>query len=60
MNIAEAASLTGIILCMVFLLWVLASRITARIRLQREIEKDEAYRESWSAWGDVTDLRSVS
>lgn len=60
MNIVEAASLTGIILCMVFLLWVLASRITARIRLQREIEKDEAYRESWSAWGDVTDLRSVS
>ena len=59
MNIVEAASLTGIILCMVFLLWVLASRITAQIRLRREIEKDEAYRESWSAWGDVTDLREI-
>lgn len=59
MNITEAASLTGIILCMIFLLWVLASRITAQIRLRREIEKDEAYRESWSAWGDVTDLREA-
>ena len=60
MNIVEAASLTGIILCMVFLLWVLIGRITAQIRLRREIEKDEADRESWSAGGDVTDLRSVS
>lgn len=59
MNITEAASLTGIILCTVFLLWVLASRITSQIRLRREIEKDEAYRESWSAWGDVTDLREA-
>lgn len=59
MNITEAASLTGIILCMIFLLWVLASRITAQIRTRREIEKDEAYRESWSAWGDVTDLREA-
>ena len=59
MNITEAASLTGIILCAIFLLWVLASRITARIQLRREIEKDEAYRESWSAWGDVTDLRKA-
>ena len=59
MNITEAASLTGIILCMIFLLWVLIGRITAQIRLQREIEQDEAYRESWSAWGDVTDLREA-
>ena len=59
MNIVEAASLTGIILCMVFLLWVLIGRITARIRLRGEIERDEAYRESWSAWGDVTDLREI-
>ena len=59
MNITEAASLTGIILCMIFLLWVLASRITAQIRFRKEIEKDEAYRESWSAWGDVTDLREA-
>jgi hypothetical protein len=59
MNITEAASLTGIILCAIFLLWVLASHITARIRLRREIEKDEAYRKSWSAWGDVTDLREA-
>lgn len=58
--ITEAASLIGIILCLIFLLWALASRITAQIRLRREIERDEAYRESWSAWGDVTDLRSVS
>lgn len=59
MNITEAASLTGIILCMIFLLWVLIGRITAWIRLRREIEQDEAYRESWSAWGDVTDLREA-
>jgi len=59
MNIVEAASLTGIILCVAFLLWALASRITARIRLRREIELDEAYRESWAAWGDVTDLREA-
>ena len=59
MNITEAASLTGIILCMIFLLWVLASRITAQIRLRREIEQDEAYRESWAAWGDVTDLHEA-
>ena len=59
MNITEAASLTGIILCAIFLLWVLIGRITARIRLRREIEQDEAYRENWSAWGDVTDLREV-
>lgn len=59
MNITEAASLTGIILCMIFLLWVLIERITAQIRLRREIERDEAYRESWSTWGDVTDLREA-
>ena len=59
MNITEAASLTGIILCAIFLLWVLASRITAQIRLRKEIERDEAYRESWSTWGDVTDLREA-
>lgn len=59
MNIVQIASLTGIILCMIFLLWVLASRITAQIRLRREIERDEAYRESWSSWGDVTDLREA-
>jgi len=59
MNIVEAASLTGIILCAIFLLWMLIGRITARIRLRREIEKDEAYRENWSAWGDVTDLREA-
>ena len=59
MNITEAASLTGIILCMIFLLWALIGRITARIRFRREIERDEAYRESWSAWGDVTDLREA-
>jgi uncharacterized membrane protein len=59
MNITEAASLTGIVLCAIFLLWVLIGRITAQIRLRREIEKDEAYRESWSEWGDVTDLREA-
>ena len=42
MNITEAASLTGIILCAIFLLWTLIGRITAQIRLRREIEKDEA------------------
>jgi len=60
MNIVEAASLTGIILCVVFLVWMLIGHITARIRLRREIEQDEAYRESWSAWGDITDLRRAS
>ncbi len=59
MNIVQIASLIGIILCVVFLLWALIGRITARIRLRREIERDEAYRESWSAWGDVTDLREA-
>ena len=34
MNIVEAASLTGIILCMVFLLWMLIGRIAAQIRLR--------------------------
>ncbi len=57
--IVEAASLTGIILCVAFLLWMLIGRITARIRLRREIERDEAYREGWAAWGDVTDLREA-
>ena len=59
MNIVQIASLAGIILCAIFLLWALIERITARIRLRREIERDEAYRESWSAWGDVTDLREA-
>jgi len=59
MNIVQIASLIGIILCVVFLLWMLIGRITARIRLRREIERDEAYRESWSAWGDVTNLREA-
>jgi len=59
MNIVQIASLTGIILCVIFLLWALIGRITAQIRLRREIERDEAYRESWSSWGDVTNLREA-
>ena len=59
MNIVQIASLAGIVLCAIFLLWALIGRITAQIRLRREIEKDEAYRESWSSWGDVTDLREA-
>lgn len=60
MNIVQIASLAGIVLCVIFLILLLIGSIAERIRLRREIERDEAYRESWAAWGDVTDLRSVS
>jgi len=57
MNIVQIASLAGIVLCMIFLVLVLIGSIAERIRARRA---DEAYREGWAAWGDVTDLRSVS
>ena len=57
MNIVQIASLAGIVLCVIFLVMILIGSIAERIRARRA---DEAYRESWSAWGDITDLRSVS
>lgn len=57
MNIVQIASLAGIVLCVIFLILVLIGSIAERIRARRA---DEEYKEGWGAWGDVTDLRSVS
>ena len=56
MNLMQISAIAGLILCALFLAWLLVSNITGRIRLRKAIERDEAYRASWSTWGDVTNL----
>ena len=56
MNLMQISAIAGLILCALFLAWLLVSNITGRIRLRKTMERDEAYRASWSTWGDVTNL----
>ena len=58
MNLMQISAIAGLILCALFLAWLLVSNITGRIRLRKamDMERDEAYRASWSTWGDVTNL----
>ena len=56
MNLMQISAIAGLILCALFLAWLLVSNITGRIRLRKAMERDEAYRASWSTWGDVTNL----
>ena len=56
MNLMQISAIAGLILCALFLAWLLVSNITGRIRLREAMERDEAYRASWSTWGDVTNL----
>ena len=56
MNLMQISAIAGLILCALFLAWLLVSNITGRIRLRKAQERDEAYRASWSTWGDVTNL----
>lgn len=56
MNVTTIAASIGLILCALFLSWLLVTGIADRIRLRREQERDEDYRASWSTWGDVTNL----
>jgi hypothetical protein len=56
MNLMQISAIAGLILCAMFLAWLLVSNITDRIRLRKAMERDEAYRASWSTWGDVTNL----
>lgn len=56
MNIVQISAIAGLVLCALFLAWLLVSNITGRIRLRKAMERDEAYRASWSTWGDVTNL----
>ena len=56
MNLMQISAIAGLILCALFLAWLLVTGIADRIRLRREQERDEDYRASWSTWGDVTNL----
>jgi hypothetical protein len=60
MNLMQISAIAGLILCALFLAWLLATGIADRIRLRKGLrkamERDEAYRASWSTWGDVTNL----
>ena len=56
MNLMQISAIAGLILCALFLAWLLVSNITGRIRLRKAMERDEVYRASWSTWGDVTNL----
>jgi len=56
MNLMQISAIAGLILCALFLAWLLATGIADRIRLRKSMERDEAYRASWSTWGDVTNL----
>ena len=56
MNLMQISAIAGLILCALFLAWLLVSNIACRIRLRKAMERDEAYRASWSTWGDVTNL----
>lgn len=56
MNLMQISAIAGLILCTLFLAWLLATGIADRIRLGKAMERDEAYRASWSTWGDVTNL----
>jgi len=56
MNVTTIAASIGLILCALFLAWLLVTGIADRIRLRKAMERDEAYRASWSTWGDVTNL----
>ena len=56
MNLMQISAIAGLILCALFLAWLLVFNITDRIRLRKAMERDEAYRASWSTWGDVTNL----
>ena len=56
MNIVQISAIAGLVLCALFLAWLLVSNITGRIRLRKAQERDMEYRASWSTWGDVTKL----
>ena len=56
MNLMQISAIAGLILCALFLAWLLVSNIAGRIRLRKAMERDEVYRASWSTWGDVTNL----
>lgn len=56
MNLMQISAIAGLILCAMFLAWLLVSNITGRIRLRKAQERDMEYRASWSTWGDVTNL----
>ncbi len=56
MNLMQISAIAGLILCALFLAWLLVSDITGRIRLRKAMERDMEYRASWSTWGDVTKI----
>lgn len=56
MNLMQISAIAGLILCALFLAWLLATGIADRIRLRKAQERDMEYRASWSTWGDVTNL----
>lgn len=56
MNLMQISAIAGLILCALFLAWLLVSNIAGRIRLRKAQERDMEYRASWSTWGDVTKL----
>ena len=54
MNITEAASLTGIILCVIFLLW---HGIKSCLNRYAALVQEQTYSDGWQTWADMTDLR---
>ena len=56
MNLMQISAIAGLILCALFLAWLLVTGIADRIRLRKAQERDMEYRASWSTWGDVTKL----
>jgi hypothetical protein len=61
--ILRLSSLSGITLCVCFLLLCGLSGIAEHIRKQKEKEAqraDRAYQRGWQTWGTMTDLRRAS
>lgn len=56
----QASCLTGILLGIGFILFCTLSGIAQRLDKKRREKQEQQYRASWSAWGDMTDLRRAS
>ena len=55
MNMMQIAALAGIVICVIFLAALAIAAVIDNGRIKREMA---AYQAGWSAWGDITDIKT--
>lgn len=55
MNLMQIAALAGIIVCLIFLAFLVIAAVIDNGRIKREAA---AYKAGWKTWGDITEIKA--